>query len=107
MPATAERAATVLDPEERLDLLLRDLGTRRDGLSGLEAARRLEQYGPNELRRRESTGHMRELVRQLTHPLAALLWAAMALALVAGLEPIAIAIVFVIRRWIVRRRRRG
>lgn len=84
------------DPEERLDLLLRDLGTRRGGLSAREAERRLQQHGPNELTRRQSAGHLREIRRQLTHPLAALLWAAMALALVAGLIPIAIAIVVVI-----------
>jgi calcium-translocating P-type ATPase len=92
----AARAAPALDPEERLDLLLSDLGTRRDGLSAREAGRRLEQHGPNELQRRESSGHLREIVRQLTHPLALLLWAAMALAFIAGLVPIAIAIVVVI-----------
>ena len=89
-------ARPALDPEERLDLLLRDLGTRRQGLGTREAERRLEQHGQNELTRRRPTGHVRELVRQVTHPLAALLWAAMVLALVAGLVPIAIAIVVVI-----------
>ena len=96
MPPTAEAPALVLDPEERLDLLLRDLGTRRGGLATREAERRLQQHGPNELTRRESAGHLREIVRQLTHPLAVLLWVAMALAFVAGLEPIGIAIVVVI-----------
>ena len=42
-----------LDPEEELGLLLRDLGTTRDGLSQREAARRLAQHGPNETVRRE------------------------------------------------------
>jgi hypothetical protein len=37
----------VFDLEERLDLLLGHLGCRREGLSEREAARRLEQDGPN------------------------------------------------------------
>jgi len=61
MAATADVPPVALDPEERLDLLLRDLGTRRDGLSALEADRRLAQHGPNELRRRQSSGHLREV----------------------------------------------
>lgn len=84
------------DPEERIDLLLGDLGTRREGLSEREAARRLEQHGPNEIRRRESSNHLRELVRQFTHPLALLLWAAALLAFIGGTMPLAAAIVAVI-----------
>ena len=84
------------DPEERIDLLLGDLGTRREGLSEREAARRLEQHGPNEIRRRESSNHLRELVRQFTHPLALLLWAAALLAFIGGTTPLAAAIVAVI-----------
>jgi hypothetical protein len=52
-PKTPEDA--LLDPEERLELLLGHLGTRREGLSEREAARRLEQRGPNEIRRRQGT----------------------------------------------------
>ena len=52
-PKTPKNA--VLDPEERLDLLLGHLGTGREGLSEREAARRLEQHGPNEIRRRLGT----------------------------------------------------
>jgi len=85
-----------VDPEERLDLLLGHLGTRRDGLSDREAARRLEQHGPNEIRRREGKSRLRELARQFTHPLALLLWAAAALAVVGGTIPLAVAIVAVI-----------
>jgi calcium-translocating P-type ATPase len=85
-----------LDPEERLDLLFRHLGTGPGGLSPREAARRLEQHGPNEIRRREGPAHLRELARQFTHPLALLLWAAAALAVVGDLVPLAIAIVAVI-----------
>jgi calcium-translocating P-type ATPase len=85
-----------VDPEERLDLLLRHLGSRRDGLRTREAARRLEQYGPNEIRRREGRTHVRDLLRQFTHPLALLLWGAAALAVAGDIVPLAVAIVVVI-----------
>ena len=84
------------DPEERIDLLLRHLGTRRGGLSEREVARRLEQHGPNEIRRRESASHLGALIRQFTHPLALLLWAAALLAFVGGTAPLALAILVVI-----------
>ncbi|HMA27065.1 MAG: cation-translocating P-type ATPase [Solirubrobacterales bacterium] len=85
-----------LNPEERLDLLLQHLGARTAGLGSREAARRLQQYGPNEIRRRERRSHARDLARQFTHPLALLLWAAAALAWIAGIVPVAIAIVVLI-----------
>ncbi|GAA4513483.1 cation-translocating P-type ATPase [Nonomuraea ferruginea] len=85
-----------VDPTERLELLLRDLRSARSGLTSREAARRLVQYGPNELHRRGGHRWPGELVRQFTHPLALLLWAAAALAWVAGIIPVAVAIVVVI-----------
>jgi calcium-translocating P-type ATPase len=85
-----------VDPEEAIDHLLRHLGTRIGGLSEREAARRLQQHGPNEIQRRAGPGHLRALALQFTHPLALLLWVAGALALVAALMPLAIAIVAVI-----------
>ncbi|MBN1529390.1 MAG: cation-transporting P-type ATPase [Thermoleophilaceae bacterium] len=84
------------DPEEALELLLRDLGTSRGGLASREAARRLEQHGPNAIERREEASRVRELAVQFTHPLALLLWAASLLAVIGGLVPLAIAIVAVI-----------
>ena len=95
-PATEEPPSAAGDPEETIDLLLRHLGTRLGGLAPREAARRLQQHGPNEIRRREGPGHLRALARQFTHPLALLLWVAGALALVAHLAPLAAAIVAVI-----------
>ena len=95
-PATEEPPSAAVDPEETIDLLLRHLGTRLGGLAPREAARRLQQHGPNEIRRREGPGHLRALARQFTHPLALLLWVAGALALVADLAPLAAAIVAVI-----------
>jgi calcium-translocating P-type ATPase len=85
-----------VDPEERVDLLLRHLGTGRAGLAPREAERRLTQYGPNEISRREGPGHLRELARQFTHPLALLLWAAAVLAWAGGIPALAVAIVAVI-----------
>jgi calcium-translocating P-type ATPase len=84
------------DPEERVALLLRDLRATRSGLSAREAQRRIEQYGPNELRRRGGRRWPGELARQFTHPLALLLWAAALLAWFAGIVAVALAIVVVI-----------
>jgi calcium-translocating P-type ATPase len=84
------------DPNERIDLLLRDLRASRGGLSQREAERRLLAYGPNELRRRGGRRWPRELARQFTHPLALLLWGAAALAALAGIAPVAVAVVVVI-----------
>ncbi|MFC9610605.1 cation-translocating P-type ATPase [Streptomyces sp. NPDC056938] len=79
-----------------MPLLRRELGTGSRGLSAREAARRLAVYGPNEVRRKARTSLWRELVRQLAHPLALLLWAAAALAFVAGIPVLGWAIVAVI-----------
>jgi calcium-translocating P-type ATPase len=84
------------DPEERLELILRHLGTGRAGLSEREAARRLTQHGPNEIERRQGPSHLRDLALQLTHPLALLLWLAAALAAATGIAALAAAIVVVI-----------
>src|SRR6266852_2420118 len=81
---------------ESLRLLLRELATTPRGLTSREATRRLVVYGPNELRRRGGRTWPKELARQLTHPLALLLWAAAALALVAHTAVLAAAIVGVV-----------
>jgi len=86
----------VFDPTERADRLLRTLKSSRDGLSSREAERRLVQFGPNELTRRGGLRWPRELARQFTHPLALLLVAAAALAWIAGIVPVALAIIVVI-----------
>jgi calcium-translocating P-type ATPase len=87
---------TTTDPREPTDRLFRDLRTTPDGLTDREAQRRLEAYGPNELTRRRGSGWVGELVRQLTHPLALLLWLAAVLAAVGGTGVLAAAIVVVI-----------
>ena len=77
-------------------LLLRDLDTTTRGLSAREADRRLVQYGPNALRRRGGVQWPRELGRQLTHPLALLLWLAAGLSFLVGSQTVGIAVVLVI-----------
>ncbi|MFI5696411.1 HAD-IC family P-type ATPase [Kribbella sp. NPDC051586] len=84
------------DPREPADRLFRDLRTSANGLTGREAQRRLEAYGPNELTRRRGNGWVGELGRQLTHPLALLLWLAAVLAALGGTGVLAAAIVVVI-----------
>ena len=92
----ASDRVTAVNPQESIVRLLRDLRTRRGGLSNREAARRLVIFGPNELVRRHGQTWLRELVGQLIHPLALLLWLAGLLAAISGTAPLAIAIVVVI-----------
>ncbi|GCD89088.1 cation-transporting P-type ATPase [Nocardioides sp. LS1] len=89
--------------DDPADLLLRDaatvvdrLGSGPDGLSQDEAARRLVESGPNELSVARTSGLLRALVRQLTHPLALLLWAAAVLAAATQGATLAVAITCVI-----------
>jgi calcium-translocating P-type ATPase len=67
-----------------------------EGLSSREAERRYVAYGPNVLERRTRIRWPTQIARQVTHPLALLLWAAAVLAFVAGMLPLAIAIVVVV-----------
>lgn len=92
----APRDGPPFDPSEPLPRLRRELGTGPDGLSAREAARRLAVHGPNEVRRKAHTTFARDLVAQLAHPLALLLWAAAALAFVADLAVLGWAILAVI-----------
>lgn len=87
------KAPDPLEPEERL---FADLRSRPEGLASREVERRLVQYGANELVRRGRRRWWREVVVQLTHPLALLLWAASLLAWFAGTPILAVAIVAVI-----------
>ncbi|MEO3863766.1 cation-transporting P-type ATPase [Acrocarpospora sp. B8E8] len=92
-PSAADRRP---DPREPLPLLREELRTGPEGLSRREAERRLTVYGPNQIRRRERSSLLAELVRQLIHPLALLLWAAGALAFSAGTAQLGWAILAVI-----------
>ncbi|MET8508340.1 cation-transporting P-type ATPase, partial [Streptomyces sp. NPDC004787] len=95
-PSTTPAPALPFDPSEPLPRLRRELATGPDGLSAREAARRLAVHGPNEVRRKARSSFARELVGQLVHPLALLLWAAAALAFVADLGVLGWAILAVI-----------
>jgi calcium-translocating P-type ATPase len=95
MSATLQPAVP-RDPREPIERLLGDLGGRPEGLSEREAARRLIAYGPNELRRGRGREWPRQVLNQLIHPLALLLWVAAALAVVAGTPVLGAAIVAVI-----------
>jgi calcium-translocating P-type ATPase len=81
---------------EQVDLLLRDLRSTREGLTSREAQRRLLQYGPNQLHRHGGARWPGELLRQITHPLALLLWVASALSFAVGNETVGIAVLLVI-----------
>ncbi|MGW3494796.1 cation-transporting P-type ATPase [Streptomyces sp. NPDC001020] len=85
-----------MNPEEAAELLLRDLRSSRRGLSSAEARRHLVQHGPNELQRRHGRRWPRELARQLTHPLALLLWLAAALLFAVGSHVVAAAVGLII-----------
>jgi calcium-translocating P-type ATPase len=85
-----------LDPEEDVARLLAHLRTQVGGLDEREAARRLQQVGPNEIRRQTGRHWWRSLLDQFTHPLALLLWFAAGLSLATGALTLAVAIVLVI-----------
>jgi calcium-translocating P-type ATPase len=85
-----------VDPRGAPDQLLRQLRTPPEGLEDREAARRLLSYGRNELSRRRGRSWPRDLLSQLTHPLALLLWLAAGLSAVTGSDAVAGAIVAVI-----------
>lgn len=76
----SEERRPSINPLEPAERLLRDLRSRRLGLTQREAERRLVVHGANELRRAGRRNWGDELARQFTHPLALLLWAAAALA---------------------------
>jgi calcium-translocating P-type ATPase len=98
---SAPTAASVAAPEpDDLLLPLPDVLSRvqssPDGLSAAEAERRLRSTGPNMLVAEREGGLLTPLVRQLIHPLALLLWAASALALLINSVTLGIAIIAVI-----------
>ena len=95
-PLEAPREPAVIDAREPVELLLRDLRTAPTGLSAREVDRRLVAYGRNAIVRRRERRWPRELAKQMTHPLALLLWVASGLAFAAGTPALGIAILAVI-----------
>ena len=74
----------------------KQLGTSPQGLSTEEAARRLEQYGHNEIRKIKGAPPWKRLLSHFTHFFAILLWIGAALAFVADQAALAWAIIAVI-----------
>ena len=95
MSAAAPPAAPP-DPLAAESTLFEHLRSRREGLSAREAERRLIEFGPNEIVRRGGSPWWHEVLAQLTHPLALLLWVASALSWAAGSVILAFAIVGVV-----------
>jgi calcium-translocating P-type ATPase len=89
-------SADDLQVREPRNRLLLDLRTSEQGLSSREAERRLAQYGPNVLTRRGRVRWPGEVARQLTHPLALLLWLAAVLSFAVGSIVVGVAVVLVI-----------
>ncbi len=85
-----------IGPPAPVDALFRSLRTSPRGLSSREVERRLVVSGRNELTRQGGRRWPRELVKQVTHPLALLLWLAASLAFAAGTRGLALAIVAVV-----------
>ena len=69
---------------------------RTTGLTSAQAAERLAADGPNEVPEAARQGLLRQLLGQLTHLLAVLLWVAAAFALLAGMPQLAVAIVVIV-----------
>lgn len=57
----------------RIDALLQDFGSSREGLDAEEAARRLRRFGPNRVAQENGAGVLRELARHVFNPLNGLL----------------------------------
>ena len=84
------------DVREPLRLLLRDLRTGLGGLSTREAQRRLAAHGANELAEVAGRRLWADVLAQLVHPLALLLWLASALSFAIGTPLLAVAIIAVV-----------
>ena len=85
-----------IDRRGTAGVVIAHLRSGPDGLEEREVERRLVTYGRNELVQRAGRSRVRELLHQLTHPLALLLWVAAVLAAVTGSGVVGGAIVAVI-----------
>jgi magnesium-transporting ATPase (P-type) len=78
------------------DAALAELRSTHEGLSREEAAARLLSAGPNELPKPRGPGLLRQLLDQLLHFFALMLWVAALLAFVGGMPQLGTAIIVVI-----------
>lgn len=69
--------------EQSIVEALRSLGSSELGLTSAQAGHRLQEYGPNRLAEIEQEARWRQLLRELTHFFAIILWIAAGLALFA------------------------
>jgi magnesium-transporting ATPase (P-type) len=88
----ALRRLTVVAPEAALA----DLRSTDEGLSGDEVAARFARIGPNELPKADGPGLVRQLLDQLLHFFALMLWVAASLAFVGDMPQLGSAIIVVI-----------
>ena len=88
----ALRRTAALDPDAALALLR----TAREGLASEEAAARLRSFGRNELPEHRGPSLPRQLLAQMTHFFALMLWAAAILAFVGQMPQLGVAIIVVI-----------
>ena len=72
-----------------------EMGSAQGGLTGAEAALRLDVSGPNELHEVGHRSLISRLIGHFTHLMALLLWVGAGLALLAGLPELSVAIVLV------------
>ena len=99
MTETIKQASTPaarLDPTEAVEERRRSPKTHTEGLSSREARAAPAPYGPNQLQRRGRVQWPRERARQLTHPLALLLWVAALLSFIVGSITVGVAVVLII-----------
>ncbi|MSW37299.1 MAG: HAD-IC family P-type ATPase [Actinobacteria bacterium] len=92
----ADSEAATIDAQKPLQALFRDLRSDPHGLSDREATHRLAHHGPNELHRTSRRHPLRDLIDQLVHPLALLLWVAAGLSIITHTPALSLAIVLVI-----------
>ena len=75
-----------------VDGVFQTLGTKPQGITAEEAARRLKQYGKNVLEEKKGQPLILKFLSNFTHLMAILLWAAGLIALLADIPELAIAI---------------
>ena len=69
---------------EPVEEVLRELSSRREGLSSRQAEERLKRHGPNELQPPPGEGMLRRIIRQMADPMVLVLLAAAVLSLAAS-----------------------
>jgi magnesium-transporting ATPase (P-type) len=95
-PAAGEAGALARAARLDAEHLLAELGTSREGLTGVEAATRLAREGPNRLPEARGPSLARQLFEQMFYFFAVMLWVAAGLAFVGGMPQLGVAIIIVI-----------